>query len=99
VRELRNVAERAVLVARGPVLLPEHLPLEPAGGRAPSPPAADAEPGYPPTLPLAEVERRHIAAVLRAVGGHMGRAAETLGLHRNTLTRKVREFGLDGDAR
>jgi DNA-binding protein Fis len=32
--------------------------------------------------------------VLRHVAGHMGRASEVLGLHRNTLTRKVRDYGL-----
>lgn len=98
VRELRNVAERAVLLSRGPVLLPEHLPLDQLG-RTPPPgegPGGDAA-GYPPTLSLAEVERRHIAAVLRSVDGHMGQAAEVLGLHRNTLTRKVRELELDSD--
>jgi DNA-binding NtrC family response regulator len=62
-------------------------------------PASDAEwGGYPPTLPLAEVEARHIARVLRHTHGHMGRASELLGVHRNTLTRKVREAGLEDAA-
>ncbi|HEX7239979.1 MAG TPA: sigma-54 dependent transcriptional regulator [Longimicrobiaceae bacterium] len=96
IRELKNVAERAVLLSHGPVLRVEHLPLDqlrPAGA-----PAADGAPlsGYGPTLSMAEVERLHIREVLRAVGGHMGRASEVLGLHRNTLTRKVRDYGLDG---
>ncbi|MDP9349066.1 MAG: sigma-54 dependent transcriptional regulator, partial [Gemmatimonadota bacterium] len=95
IRELKNVIERSVLMAHGPVLRPEHLPLEqlrrvqPDGSTAPLS-------GYDPTLSLAEVERLHIREVLRTVGGHMGRASEVLGLHRNTLTRKVREYGLEG---
>jgi two-component system, NtrC family, response regulator AtoC len=99
IRELRNVTERAVLLARGPVLLSEHLPLDqlgPAGteGDARSTPL----PGYAPDLPLAEVERLHIRQVLRQVRGHLGRASEMLGVHRNTLTRKIREYGLDDDS-
>jgi DNA-binding NtrC family response regulator len=98
VRELQNVMERAVLLSHGSILRPEHLPLEqmaPADG-----PGEGGGPlaGYPPTLSAAEVERLHIRAVLRSVGGHMGRASEILGLHRNTLTRKVRDYGLEGVA-
>jgi two-component system response regulator AtoC len=94
IRELKNVIERSVLMAHGPVLRPEHLPLE----QLHHTPLQDSRAllsGYAPTLSLAEVERMHIREVLRAVGGHMGRASEVLGLHRNTLTRKVREYGLE----
>ncbi len=52
-------------------------------------------PGYSPDLPLAEVEKLHIQQVLRLVNGHLGRASEVLGVHRNTLTRKVKEYGLE----
>jgi Nif-specific regulatory protein len=65
------------------------------GERSPSAaPAGVEEADFPATLTLAEVEARHIGRVLRAVGGHMGEAAHVLGIHRNTLTRKVREAGL-----
>ena len=95
IRELKNVAERAVLMAHGQVLLPEHLPLEQL---RPAPPENGSAPlaGYAPDLSLADVERLHIREVLHLVGGHLGRASEILGVHRNTLTRKVREYGLDG---
>jgi DNA-binding NtrC family response regulator len=101
IRELRNVTERAVLMAHGSVLLPDHLPLDQLRAAAASAPAADdGAPlaGYSPDLDLAAVERLHIREVLRRVGGHMGRASEVLGVHRNTLTRKVREYGLEGSA-
>jgi two-component system response regulator AtoC len=98
VRELKNVLERAVLLAHGPVLLTEHLPLDQL--RPPDSDAAAADgsplPGYTPDLPLADVERLHIREVLKLVSGHLGRASEVLGVHRNTLTRKIREYGLDG---
>jgi len=92
VRELNNTLERAVLLSRGPVLLPEHVQLEETPGAAPVASVVGA--GYPPELSMEAVERLHIQTVLRHVGGHMGRASEVLGLHRNTLTRKVRDYGL-----
>ena len=36
-----------------------------------------------------EFERRFIARVVARCEGNVGRAAEALGMHRNTLTRKV----------
>jgi len=32
--------------------------------------------------------------VLSQTGGQVGSTAEILGIHRNTLTRKIREYGL-----
>ena len=98
VRELKNVLERAVLLAHGPVLLAEHLPLDQMRAPGADEAAADGAPlpGYSPGMPLAEVERLHIREVLKLVGGHLGRASEVLGVHRNTLTRKIREYGLEG---
>jgi two-component system, NtrC family, response regulator AtoC len=93
VRELKNVIERAVLLSHGPVLLPEHLPgdlLEQPSSSVVVHSAPLA--GYAPDLPLAEVERLHIQEVLKRVDGHLGRAAEVLGIHRNTLTRKLQEY-------
>lgn len=36
-----------------------------------------------------EFERRFITRVVTACDGNIGRAADALGMHRNTLTRKV----------
>ncbi|HEX2205927.1 MAG TPA: sigma-54 dependent transcriptional regulator [Longimicrobium sp.] len=100
IRELKNVTERAVLLSHGSVLLPEHLPLEQLRSAAPEPASGASAPlgGYAPDLSLADVERLHIREVLRLVGGHLGKASEVLGVHRNTLTRKLREYGLEGAA-
>lgn len=51
-----------------------------------------AAPGAP--LTLAELERRHIAAVLERSGWHQGRAAGALGISVKTLYRKIRSYGL-----
>ncbi|PYO40580.1 MAG: hypothetical protein DMD33_17200 [Gemmatimonadetes bacterium] len=89
VRELRNVIERAVIVASDDTLRAEHLPDELRGEAAA---LADRPQGAP--LTLAEMEARHIARVLAQTGGQIGAAAEILGIHRNTLTRKMKEYGL-----
>jgi two-component system response regulator AtoC len=89
VRELRNVVERAVIVATDDTLRAEHLPEELRGEEA-----AIAERPKGALLTLAELEARHIARVLAHTNGQIGAAAEILGIHRNTLTRKMKEYGL-----
>jgi len=89
VRELRNVIERAAIVVSDGTLRSEHLPDE---LRAEEPGVPERTTGGLPTL--AEAEARHIARVLSHTGGQIGAAAEVLGIHRNTLTRKMKEYGL-----
>ena len=89
VRELRNVIERAVIVATDEVLRAEHLPEEFRGEEATLPDRPEGA-----LLTLAEVEARHITRVLTQTNGQIGAAAEILGIHRNTLTRKMKEYGL-----
>ena len=45
-------------------------------------------------MSLAEVERRHIMRVLDAVKGNRTAAARVLVIGRNTLARKLKEYGL-----
>ena len=89
VRELRNVIERAVIVATGDTVRAEHLPEELRGEEVVR---ADRPQGG--LLTLAEIEARHIARVLAHTHGQIGTAADILGIHRNTLTRKMKEYGL-----
>ena len=88
VRELRNVIERAVLLAPGPHIKPDTLPLNPtANGNG----GAAVTNGQ--AITLAELERRHIEAVLSHTNWHQGRAAVALGISSKTLYRKIREYG------
>jgi PAS domain S-box-containing protein len=101
VRELRNAMERALLLEDNGEILPDHLPPDVAG----SEPDAAAGNGHASTpaagralqegkiLRLEEIERQHIDRALAETGGHLGRAAEILGIHRNTLRRKLRGNG------
>ena len=89
VRELRNVIERAVIVATDDTLRTEQLPDELRGEDAKLPSGSSVG-----LATLAENEARHIALVLAHAAGQIGAAAELLGIHRNTLARKIKEYGL-----
>ncbi|MBW7863885.1 MAG: sigma-54-dependent Fis family transcriptional regulator [Candidatus Hydrogenedens sp.] len=91
VRELRNAMERAALLARGGVILAEHLParVQQAAAAARPEPAEEA----PPTGgQMEDIER---AAILRALREHRFNRSETaraLGISRRTLTYRLREY-------
>ncbi|HEX6751548.1 MAG TPA: sigma-54 dependent transcriptional regulator [Longimicrobium sp.] len=94
VRELRNVIERAVLLATGDVLLPEHLELDARAGAEPAASTGPTLPGWNAEMTMAQVEALHIREVLDRVGGHFGKAADILQMHRNTVSRKAMEYGI-----
>lgn len=48
---------------------------------------------------IGEFEKRFIKRVLDRVHGNQSRAADILGIHRNTLSRKIVEYKLDGRRR
>ncbi len=91
VRELANVIRRAAILCDGGELNPGHLPAELA-----EPPAEVAEDDAR-TLSLDELERRHIARVLRLTAGNKNAAARLLNIHRDTLYRKIRKYNLLSD--
>jgi DNA-binding NtrC family response regulator len=88
VRELEHALERAVVMAPNDAIEPELL------GLAPSPHVAeradDGQVTLPLGLPLEEVERRYVEATLAAMKGNRTRAAQALGVGRNTLKRKTK---------
>ncbi|HNY87848.1 MAG TPA: sigma-54 dependent transcriptional regulator [Candidatus Hydrogenedentes bacterium] len=93
VRELRNAMERAALLARGGVLLAEHLPprVREAGGAEPEA-AAEADPGAGPAGQLAAIERDAILKCLREHEFNRSETARALGISRRTLTYRLREY-------
>ena len=85
VSELSNAIERAVVLVRGPSVEVDDLPEEIRdAARRLHPAAVLGE-----TRTLADVEREHILATLRAAGGNKTRAAEMLGIATATLFRKL----------
>jgi len=88
VSELRDLVDRVAPRVTGDTLRLEDLPEE---FRHESTMAAVGAKTHPS---LAEIEAQHIALVLRDSQGMIHRAAEILGVHRNTLTRKIRQYGI-----
>lgn len=88
IRELENVIERAVIVSRGSALeLGE--PLVPRSAIAQD---------IPQLLTLEELERHHISAILKLVGGRVsgdGGAADILGMKPTTLESRMKKLGVN----
>ena len=111
VRELVNLCRRLTVLAPGSEVLPSDLPREMAAAE-PAVHAAEwtaALAGWAerhvqgaeiPLLAAAQpqFERVLIRAALERTGGRRRDAAKLLGWGRNTLTRKLRELGLEGGA-
>jgi two-component system nitrogen regulation response regulator GlnG len=110
VRELVNLCRRLSVLAPGSEVHLGDLPHEIAGTTAAAHRDADwalaladwaerhALRGAPPLLDAAQpqFERVLIRAALRRTQGHRQEAAKLLGWGRNTLTRKLRELGMNG---
>ena len=100
-RELRNVIERAVILARGPEVHEQDivLPAMP-GAVAPQPPsffsvALDPS-GTPPALD--EVERAYVLRVLEHLEGRRMQAASVLGISYPTFLKQLRRSEEDSPA-
>jgi two-component system response regulator HydG len=89
VRELQNVIERGVILANGNRLTVQDLPLKVSRQLA----ADSAE--APQTL--RDAERTQVSLILRRTRWNKSRAAQTLGITRVTLDRKIAEYGLAPD--
>jgi len=86
VRELKNVLARAAHLAPGIAITPAELPEEII--------RAAAQPAPPPHGSLRDTEREMIVRVLADTQGNLTQAAARLGIHRATLYRKGKKFGL-----
>jgi DNA-binding NtrC family response regulator len=85
IRELRNIIERAVILADKGSLSADLLPGEISFSSKSS---ADAK-------NLDEIEKRHILAILEETGGNKTKTAEILGIGLTTLYRKLQTYGME----
>jgi DNA-binding NtrC family response regulator len=82
IRELRNAIERAVVVASGPTITVNQLPI-PRGTKS-----------TPHDQSLEALEKAHIKNVLEQVAWNITRASEVLGIDRTTLYHKIEKYDL-----
>jgi DNA-binding NtrC family response regulator len=85
VRELENALIRAVILAKGDVILAENLPLE----------TGEKKLFSKELVPLEEVERNYIQHVLRYTKGSKTRSSQILQISRPTLDKKIKEYKLE----
>jgi DNA-binding NtrC family response regulator len=89
VRELENTLTRALVLARGGAIGPEHLALD--AGRAP-------EQNGPEDDSLEAAERAQVHRVLAKVRGNKRQACRLLGISRPTLDRLIEKYALKSEA-
>ncbi len=87
VRELRNAMERAVLLSRSELILPEHLPTKVRDA------AREAMPSMPSDArQLEEIERQAILQALKQHDFNRTETAKALGISRRALIYKLQRF-------
>jgi DNA-binding NtrC family response regulator len=87
VRELRNAIERAVLLSRSELLLPEHLPTKVRESVKTAVPASALD-----AQPLDDLERQAILAALAQHKFNRTETAKALGISRRALIYKLQRF-------
>ena len=92
VRELRNVLERAVILAGEGVIRREHLPPGFAGLPNRLVEQTSGEVTLRPGVTVEEAERQLILMTLKHTGGNRARSAELLGLSVKTLFNKLKLY-------
>jgi len=97
IRELKNVIERAVIVADGPTINTRHLSID-SHGKTP------ADSPVPPVIPEEGVDYKQIvdrvssdliAKALAQTGGNRSRAARLLSMPRQVLLYQMKKLGMD----
>jgi len=96
VRELENMVERAILMARGRVLMPEHFPAKTSGNGAGDPKQLEIDLlSLPFHKSIAELERRLIEKALKESAGNKSDAANQLQINRRLLYNKIEEHKIE----
>ena len=99
VRELENRVQRAVLVAKGPVLTAADLGF--GGAQAPraTAPESSRTSDPPRDAPASDGERKEVERALLAAGGVVSKAAAELGVSRQALYRRMERLGIELERR
>ncbi|OGC83838.1 MAG: hypothetical protein A2W07_08495 [candidate division Zixibacteria bacterium RBG_16_43_9] len=84
IRELENAIERAIVLGRGEAIDKSDLAYL----------SFQKTEQFPSDFSLRELEKSQILKVLEKTGRNLTQAAELLGIHRNTLRLKMKEYGI-----
>jgi DNA-binding NtrC family response regulator len=90
IRELRNVAERALIVSRNQSIELEDLPIDRAGACRPAVPLPRSMPSL--REQVEEAERQAISQALAQTGNNRVEAARILSIHRTGLYQKMKKY-------
>ena len=93
VRELENVIEHAIILTKGIEIQPRNLPSYLTGKDREFPADSNLPEGQELAV-LEQVERDLIARALERHSGRTAAAARELGIHRSTLWRKMKRYGI-----
>jgi len=90
VRELENVIERSIILTQSNQITTGDLVALTSSG--------NDESSTDKIIALAEMEKKFIRRCLEQNDWNIGKSAEILGIHRNTLSSKIKEYGLSKDS-
>lgn len=93
IRELENVIERALAISRGDKIGVEDLPLDLFVGNE-KPLEAVENKNFDYFSTVKKFEQQLLLTVLEKTRWNQAQAAEILGIHRNTLLKKINKFSL-----
>jgi len=85
IRELENALTRAVILAKGDVILEEYLPID----------IRDREIFPKEMVPLKEIEKNYIQHILNVTKGNKTQSSQILQISRPTLDKKIKEYKLE----
>jgi DNA-binding protein Fis len=91
IRELRNLVAKLAMAGTGAQISAAEVLAELSGEK----PVATLAGAALPLGNLENMEEQMIISALERTGGHRAQAAEQLGISRRTLSRKLREYGID----
>ena len=94
VRQLRNIIEKMVVLAAGEKLTIDDIPEEITGPATGTVTTASVSTVAAGGATLAEFEKAQILAAIAAHNGNKSRAAESLGISRRTMHRKLNEWNI-----
>jgi len=97
IRELKNIAERALVLCEDQVIDLEHLPVEKIRGWTPAPPSARAPSANESSdsgSSEPDSEKKRILDALAVCAGNQSRAAKLLGMARRTFVSKLDLYGV-----